>query len=121
MVFALVLSIMSLRWRNLFFSFGGALGWLALWAYNNNYPPTNVTQGSFVHEVLMYGSIIMAIGVMVMYFQNRQRGYTGYAMTKNEELQLGERNKKPARGLMELNSTEYRAYIKARMRQQRRR
>ncbi len=119
LVFAIVLSVMSLRWRNLLFSFGGALGWIALWAYNNNYPPVNVAQGSFVHEILVYGSIIMAIGVMIMYFNNRQRGYTGYTMTKKEESEA-EGRRTPKRGLMDLNNTEYRQVIRARMQGRRR-
>ncbi len=119
LVFALVLSIISLRYRNLFFSFGGALGFFALWAYNNGHPPTGVTQGSFIHLAIMFGSLIMAIGVMFMYFRNRQRGYTGYTMTKKEENEAEARSRTP-RGLMDLDNAEYRAYIKARMTNRRR-
>lgn len=95
------------------------MGWIALWAYNNNYPPFNVAQGSFVHEILMYGSIIMAIGVMIMYFQNRQRGYTGFPMTKKEEKEF-EENMKPKRNLTDLSPDEYKSYIRSRIRRRRR-
>jgi hypothetical protein len=118
LVFAIALSIISLRYRNLFFSLGGTLGWLGLWAYNNINPPTGVTRGSFVHEVLMYGSIIMAIGVMIMYLRNRQRGYTGYVMTKKEETEA-EGQRIPRRGLMDLSPEEYQRYIRNRMRRRR--
>lgn len=117
LVFALVLSIISLKYRNLFFSFAGALGWFGLWAYNNSNPPINVTRGSFVHEVLMYGSLIMAIGVMFMYYRNRQRGYTGYETTKKEETEIASR--RPARGLMDISTAEYKQLIHSKMHRRR--
>ncbi len=117
LVFALVLSIISLKYRNLFFSFAGALGWFGLWAYNNSYPPTNVVRGSFVHEVLMYGSLVMAIGVMFTYFRNRQRGYTGYDVTAKEKNEIESR--RTPRGLMDLSPSEYQQHIRARMHRRR--
>jgi hypothetical protein len=118
LVMALLLSLISFKYRSLLFSLAGSILWVALWAYNNNYPPTNIAQGSFVHEILMYGSIIMAIGVMFMYFMNRKRGYTGYTQT-DEEKQTA-LDSRPRRGIMDLDTSEYRTYMRAKMRGRRR-
>ena len=85
LVIALTLSLLSLRWRNILFSLGAAIGWLVLWRYNLNYPPTNITQGDITHDWMNYVFIIMAIAVMLIWFRNRNRGYTGYSRTAIEE------------------------------------
>jgi len=121
LVIALSLSIVSLKWRNILFSLGGTLGWVALWAYHQAYPPLNIAVGSFVHEVLYYAYIIFAIAVMLVWIGNVRRGYTGYPMTRNEEARMEERNRTPARGLMDLSPEEYRTYIRGRMTMRRRR
>lgn len=120
LVAAIALSIISLRWRNILFSLGGTLGWLALWAYHQTNPPAGIAVGSFVHEILYYTYIIFAVAVMLVWIGNMRRGYTGYPITKSEELKMEERNRRPARGLMDLDNNEYRAFIRARMRKRRR-
>ncbi len=121
LVMALALSLISLRYRNILFALGGTLGWIALWAYHQSNPPAGVSVGSFVHEVMYYAFIVMAIAVMFVYFKNRDRGYTGYPTTKSEEVELDQRriSRRPARGLMDLSPTEYRAVIRSKMRHKR--
>lgn len=116
------LSLISLRYRNMLFTLGATLGWFALLAHHLNTPPFGVTQGSFVHEALLCVFAIMGIAVMMMWARNRERGYTGYNMTKREEAEQEARyaSKLPARGMMDLSTTEYRQLIHARMRQRRR-
>lgn len=122
LVAAIALSLISLRYRNLLFTLGGVLGWIALWRFHQTNPPTSIVAGSFVHEVLMYGYIVMAIAVFVMWVRNRERGYTGYTQTKREQAQLEARyaSKQPRRGIMEMSATEYRAYLRNRLRKRRR-
>ncbi len=112
------LTLMSLRYRNILMSLGASLGWIALWMYNLNYPPTNIVIGSTLHEVLVYTFIIMAIAVMLMYFWNRNRGFTGYPTTKREEAALEAQSRRP-RGIMDLSSEQYKTYIHSRIRRRR--
>ena len=116
------LTYISMRWRNLFYTLGAVLGWLSLWVYNQNYPPTNIVVGSFIHEVMYYAFIVMAIGVFLVYLGNRRRGYTGFPMTKHEESEIEERStrNRPTRGLMDLPPDQYKAYIRSRIRRRRR-
>ena len=122
LVIALVLTYVSMRWRNLFYTFGAVLGWLALWVYNQTYPPTNIVVGSFIHEVMYYAFIVMAIGVFLVYLGNRSRGYTGYPMTKGEEAELDTKrmSSRPARGLLDLSEAEYKRYVHGVVRRRRR-
>lgn len=85
LVIAVVLSYISLKWQNILFSLGAAIGWFALWRYNLDHPPTNIVAGDITHEWLTYLFLIMAIAVMLMWFRNRGRGYTGYPRTASEE------------------------------------
>ena len=122
LVIAGFLTLLSLRYRNLLFSFSGMLGWIGLWAYHQNHPPANVVQGTFLYELLLYIFIIMGLAVMFLYFWNRSRGYTGYPRTAkeqaaydNEVRTFGDSEK----GLMELNETEYRVRVRRSLRSRR--
>ena len=66
------LTLLSLRHHNILFSLSGMLGWIGVWAYNLNYPPTNITVGTFMHDVLTYTYIMMAIAVMYIFFRGRR-------------------------------------------------
>lgn len=118
LVIAGFLTLLSFRYRNILISLGGSLGWFALWMYNFDYPPANITIGSTLHEVLIYVFIIMAVATMLMYFRNRARGYTGYTPTKSEEAE-SEARRSPARGLMDLTPTEYQRLVRTRLRRRR--
>lgn len=111
------LTVMSLRHYYLMLSFSAALGWIALWMYNLNYPPTNITIGSTLHEVLVYTFIMMAIATMYMYFRNRGRTSAGTSGSGG-----GESGASPpsAPSLMDMSPEQYKAYIRSRVRRQRR-
>lgn len=100
MVLATVLTYFSFRYRNIALSLASTLSWFGLWVYNLSYPPTNITAGSLTYDILFYTLLIMAAGVMVMYWFNRQRGYTGYPE--------GQQPEEPPKGLMDLSEDEYR-------------
>ena len=80
LVLAGFLTILSMRYYNILFSFGGMLGWIAVWVYNLNSPPTGITVGTFLHDVLTYTFIIMAIAVMYIYFRNRGKQKAGLSV-----------------------------------------
>ncbi len=65
------MTFISLRHSNLLLSLGAGIFWFSLMAYNLNYPPTNITQGSIVHEWLTMGFVIIGIAVIFMWFRTR--------------------------------------------------
>lgn len=79
------LTWLSLKKYNLLFSLCGSMGWLAVWAYNLSHPPTGVTTGTFLHDLLTYTFILMAIAVMFIYFGNRGRISSGTVRTAREQ------------------------------------
>lgn len=92
------------------------LGWIGLWAYNLNSPPSGITQGSFVHEVLTYSFILMAIAIMILYLRNMKNGSWDNGGKDKSSSSTG----KPTRGLMDLSSEEYRTYVRSKVRGNRR-
>lgn len=62
-----------------------SLAWFALWGYNVNFPPANITVGTFVYDVLYYTLIFVAIGVFLLYFVGRSRRNTSTTLGLNEE------------------------------------
>lgn len=120
---AVVLSYISLKWRNILFSLGAMLGWISLWRYNLDYPPTNIVVGDITHTWLTYLFLIMAIAVMLIWFFNRQRSYTGYPKTAQEERDYQEELKKPRQSSSyeEETNEEYRTRVRKAVRGRRRR
>ena len=120
---AIILTIVSLRWRNILFTLGGTIGWLTLWVYNFDNPPTNITQGSTAHEFLIYTFIVMAIATLLMYFRNRNRGYSGYPRTPEEQAEYDRTVKAPPapQPYMEMGEEEYRNRVRKALRPNRRR
>lgn len=124
LVLALVMTVISLRWRNILFSLAGTLGWLALWMYNLNSPPSGITIGTPNHEILIYAFIIMAIAVMMLYFINGKRGYTGYPKSAKEQAEYDREVKSSGRtpnGMTEMTNEEYRARVRRALHQNRNR
>ena len=118
LVVAIAFSIISLKWYNLIFSFVAMLGWIALWAYNMDNPPVGIVQGSFVHEVLMYSFILMAIVIMLLYFRTRVKSIPN-ARNGIDTENLPTETKVSAnmpKGLMDLSTEEYRKAIKGALR-----
>ena len=116
LLIALVMSIVSLRWYNLLFSFVAMLMWIALWAYNLNNPIGGITKGSFVHEILSYGFIIMAIVIMLVYFRGRGKDSKNIVLGNNNNETSEESTEKPSTGIMGMSPDEYRAYMRGKLR-----
>ena len=116
-VLALVLTVISLRWYNLLLSFVACMAWVSLWAYNLSNPPTGITQGSFVHEVLVYSFIVMAIGVMLLYFRNR--GEAKNMLNANTDKEgvppKSEQEFEPRKSIMNTSVSEYRQNLRGRI------
>lgn len=72
-VLAGFLTFMAVKRHNFVFYAGASLGWWALWGYNLSNPPANITIGTFVYDILYYSLILMAIGVFLLYFRNRNQ------------------------------------------------
>jgi hypothetical protein len=117
LVVALALSLVSLKYRNILFALGGILGWIGLWAYHKDNPPAGIIEGTFIHEVLMYAYIAMAIATFIMWLRNRNRGYTGYPLSRGEQDEQERRiiSNRPTRGLMDLSTSEYRSVMRAKI------
>lgn len=116
LVLALVLTIVSFRHINILLSLGATIGWFALMAYNLDHPPTNIIQGSVIHQWLTMGFIAVGLGTMLMFFRNRGRIVNrseswGEVRSRREgggeEVPVPER-----RGLMDMTSGEYRATVR---------
>lgn len=117
LVIAGFLTILSIRRYNIIFSFSGALGWMALWGYNLNNPPANITVGTFVYDLLYYTFIIMAIAVIYIYFAGRsKRESTASLSVENGKIvaqSTSEETREP--------TEEYRQRVRRALRQNRRR
>ena len=73
LVIAGFLTLLSIKRYNLIFSFAATLMWLAVWGYNLDNPPANITIGTFVYDLLYYTFIIMAIAVIFIYFVGKSK------------------------------------------------
>jgi hypothetical protein len=119
---ATVLSFMCLHYINILLSLGASIGWISLMAYNLAHPPANITQGSAIHQWMTMGFMAIALAMMLMWVGNRRRGYTGYPITKREQVDLESRYERsqPQKGRMEMSEAEYRADVHKRLHQHRR-
>lgn len=70
-VFAIIMTWLSLIRYQFVLSVVAMLAWFALWGYHLTNPPTNITIGTFVYDLLYYGYIIMALGVFLKYIAGR--------------------------------------------------
>ncbi len=115
-VIAIALTIISLRWRNVAITLASTLSWFALWAYNLTSPPSGITIGSLIHDVLNYTFLVATIGVMVSYLLNKSRGYTGYPMTAQEQADYNRELKvEPEEpSIMAMSPEQYKSYINRR-------
>jgi len=46
---------------------------MAVWGYNLDNPPANITVGTFVYDLLYYMFMLMAIAVIFIYFVGRSK------------------------------------------------
>ena len=111
---AVLLTIISLRWRNIAYLIGAVLAWAALLFYNFGHPMTNITLGSFQHDLSTYAILMFLAGTLVAYIYNVRRGYTGYERTASEQREYNnelKRDELESKGIMEMSDKEYREYI----------
>jgi hypothetical protein len=113
-VLALVLTIISFRWYNLLLSFVACLAWLALWAYNLSYPMTGVTSNSFIGDAINFLLVLLAIVTMLIYFRNRGKAAGSFNASSSDEGVRPQLSNSQTRNLMDLDTNEYKAYLKAR-------
>ena len=71
-----LLSWFSLRHINVLLALSSSMAWLTLMGYNLNYPPTNITQGSTLHEWLTLVFVVLAITMIFWWFRTRGRTET---------------------------------------------
>ncbi len=114
------LTLLSLKHYNIIFSFAGTLGWMAVWGYNLDHPPSNVVVGTFVYDLLYYTFIIVAIAVMLIYFRNRSRQTSG---SGGGNVERGETSVRAIRegGAMSESAEEYRMRVRRALHPNRRR
>ncbi len=117
-------SYLSLRSKNMLLALGASIMWLALMAYNLNFPPTNITQGDTIHEWLTMGFVVLAIAVLMAWFKNRGRteSQARISMGDGEILARGstQMGVTPNQSLMKMSPEEYRTHIRTRTRRRRR-
>jgi len=114
MVFALCLSVFALKWMNLLLAIVASTSWFALLAYNVNYPPSNITQGSNVDSFVIWAIAIVAITIPIITI-SRMRGRT----TANAGSVEGDELKpsvKSTPSVSNMTTEEYRAYVRGRVR-----
>lgn len=120
-VLAICFTVISLRWYNLLLSFVAALWWFSLWAYFATASPlTGVTHGTFIGDCIYYGLLLMALLCILIYF--RGRGQAKGSFNANTSLEGVDKPKDimpESRGLMNLNDTEYRTWLRNRRKSRR--
>jgi hypothetical protein len=97
----------------------GALWWLLFWAYTRNNPLPGTVTGDFVDQIVYYGSFLMMVGVFFIYLsrRNKERQFVrdGFRVT-SDGTPVGNPEKRiEQRGIMEADTTEYRARMHARI------
>jgi hypothetical protein len=113
-ILAIILMVISFRWYNILLSLFGAIAWMGLWAYNLNNHPTGIVIGSFVHQILTYMFIGLAIVTMLLYFRSRGQAAGTFNSGSDKEGLPIISNQIQSRGVMGLDDMEYKAYIHAR-------
>ena len=116
-------SFLSLRHHNMLLSLGASIMWLALMAYNLNYPPTNIVQGDTIHEWMTMGFVIIAMAMMFMWFRERGRSVSQTRVTANEDginISSEKQEGLPRTSLMDAGNEEYRARVRRAVRSKRR-
>ena len=104
-------------------SLGASIMWLALMAYNLNYPPTNIVQGDTIHEWMTMGFVIIAMAMMFMWFRERGRSVSQTRVTANEDginISSEKQEGLPRTSLMDAGNEEYRARVRRAVRSKRR-
>jgi hypothetical protein len=114
LIFALAATVISLRYYNLLLSMVGMLAWLILWGYNLNNPLSGIVQGSFVHELMTYAFMIMAIVTMLVFFRTRGKNATTSSNGIDAVYQDNSRPVPLSKGMMDKSLDEYRQYIRTR-------
>lgn len=117
LIASIVFTVLSFRYYNLLLSFFAMLFWTALWAFNLNNHPTAIQDGTLVYDILTYTFIGMAILVMLTYFRNRGKAKGMFnTNTDKEGVAPDADNTLRNRGIMELKDSEYKQYIRLKMR-----
>ena len=113
---AVLLTIISFKWRNVAILLSAVLAWGALFFYNLSTPMTNITVGSLQHDFVTYSILLALAGTITAYIYNRRRGYTGYERTAQEEREYQNELRRPEseENIMEMSPEQYRAYIRRR-------
>lgn len=117
-------SFLSLRSQNILLALGASIMWLALMAYNLNFPPTNITRGDTIHEFLTLGFIGIAIAVLLAWFRTRGKIESVARISMGDGEVLSRRETRTGvtlnQSLMNMSPEEYRTHIRTRMRRRRR-
>lgn len=124
LVFSSILTIISFRNINILLSLGATIGWFSLMAYNLDNPLVGITQGSVIHQWLTMGFIAIGLAVMLMFFKIRGRMVDrseSWGEVRSRREGGGEEVPTPERrGLMDMNSGEYRATVRRAVRRRKR-
>ncbi len=117
-------SYLSLRSKNMLLALGASIMWLALLAYNLNFPPTNIVQGDTIHEFLTLGFIAIAIAVLLAWFRNRGTTVSQGRISEGDGEILTRSSTQtgvtPNQSLMSMSPEEYRRHIRSGMGKRRR-
>lgn len=121
LIVSIIFTVLSFRYYSLLLSFFAMLFWIALWAFNLDNHPTIITPNTLVFDILTYTFIGMAILVMLTYFRNRGKAKGMFnTNTENEGVAPDADTTLRGRGMMDLSNSEYKQYIRLKMRSKRR-
>ena len=112
-------SFIAVKYRNMLLTLGAATLWATLLAFIL----ANTVAGTNWQQMLILGIVTFMLAFALISFLGRSRGNQGFIQNIGNLSSREEKETPPtrARGLMELDNTEYRALIRARMRGRRRR
>lgn len=117
MVFALCLSVIALRWMNILLAIVSSAAWFSLLAYNVNYPPANITQGSNIDTFIIWAIAIVAVTIPIITISRmRGRATANISSVDGDELK---QKIETIPSLSSMTTEEYRAYVRRRIRRRR--
>jgi hypothetical protein len=100
------------KWNALWAIITG-FAWLATCFYVASNPPTNVTTGSFVHQVILV--ILLGAGITIFFLWLRNRDNRMSDTGRSEYTQAEENARRPSnKSPLAMNETEYKAYLRTR-------
>lgn len=90
-----------------------AISYIGLSIYVLNYPPTNVTAGTLLHQILILIFAGAGISMFIMWFRNRDRFIDENGKSELTEEQQEER-RLASKSPMQMSENEYKAYLRSR-------